>query len=195
LENLCCALRYNIRKIRDTLWFYLIFTLSYLVNSVWSCKRFTATLTETEKLRNDFYIIKTSLVTIFCEYRPEIINYLSSWVITIIVVWKTDGHFDLIEGFINLRKDGKKIGRQKLCQELLMWKIPVKLICHALCNSFCQSVIHYLKSSLGVSAKRDWALSASKFLYSWYRFNFVGKIVWWLALAIQSPLAPKLRKE
>jgi len=57
------------------------------------------------------------------------------------------------------------------------------------------SVIHYLYSSPRVSATRDWALGTSKLLYSWYRFNFVGKIFWWLALAIQSHLAPNLRKE
>ena len=32
-------------------------------------KWFTATLTETEELRNDLYIIRISFATILCEYR------------------------------------------------------------------------------------------------------------------------------
>jgi len=134
LENLRCALRYNERKIRDAHWFYLILTVSYLVNSVWSRKWFTATLTETEKLRNDFHIIKTSLVTIFCEYRLGIINYLIRWVITINVVWKIDDQFDLIEGFQNLKKDGKKDRPTETVSRIVDINFPVKLICHALCN-------------------------------------------------------------
>jgi len=124
LENLRCALRYNVRKTRDTHWFYLLLNVSYLFNSVWSRKRFTATLTETEKLRNDFHIIKTILVTIFCEYRPGIINFLISWVITINVVWKIDGFFDLIEGFQNLRKDGKKDRPTETVSRIVDMKVP-----------------------------------------------------------------------
>jgi hypothetical protein len=153
LENLRCALRYNVKKIRDKHWLYLILIMSYLVNSVLSRKRFTATLTETGKLRKEFYIIKTRFFTISCEYRAGNINYISNWVITINVAWKTEGHFEIIEGLQNLRKDDKKERPTETVSRIVDIKIPVKLICHALCNVICQSPLSIQKYTC-ISNKR-----------------------------------------
>jgi hypothetical protein len=71
-------------------------------------------------------------------------------------------------------------------------KTSLSFICYALCSSFL-SIIHGLYSSL--SETRDWAWSAPKLQHSWYRLNFVGEIIRWLSLVIQSHLTPRLKND
>jgi len=94
-------------------------------------------------------------------------------------------------GFSKLDKSHKD--RQiETVQRILSLETPLQFIFHALCNSF-HSIIHELYSSL--SATIDWAWATPKLFYSWYRLTCVGEIFRWLALAILSHLAPRLRKE
>jgi hypothetical protein len=58
---------------------------------------------------------------------------------------------------------------------------------------FLFSIVHVLHSSL--SATTDWAWGAPKLLYSLYRFTSVGESFKWFSFAVQSRLAPSLRRE
>jgi hypothetical protein len=52
------------------------------------------------------------------------------------IVWKIEGQFEIIDVFQNLRRDGKIERPTETESRIVDMKILVKLICHALYNSF-----------------------------------------------------------